>query len=46
MWTIIELISKNPEISLSSRHNPEMSQRSKNIFYSIDYKAFHYVRNF
>ena len=28
MWTIIELISKNPEISLSSRNNPEMSQRS------------------
>ena len=28
MWTIIGLIGKNPEISLSSRNNPEMSQRS------------------
>ena len=31
MWTIIELISKNPEISLSSRNNPEMSQRSSDV---------------
>ena len=31
MWTIIELISKNPEISLSSRNNPEMSQRSLDV---------------
>ena len=31
MWTIIELISKNPEISLASRNNPEMSQRSSDV---------------
>ena len=31
MWTIIELINKNPEISLSSRNNPEMSQRSSDV---------------
>ena len=31
MWTIIELIIKNPEISLSSRNNPEMSQRSSDV---------------
>ena len=31
MWTIIELISKNPEISLSSKNNPEMSQRSLDV---------------
>ena len=31
MWTIIELISKNPEISLSSRNNLEMSQRSSDV---------------
>ena len=31
MWTIIELISKNPEISLSSRNNPEMSQCSSDV---------------
>ena len=31
MWMIIELISKNPEISLSSRNNPEMSQRSLDV---------------
>ena len=71
MWTIIELISKNPEISLSSRNNPEMSQCSSDVpmlanfsiyifpwdllwtglyrlkyIFSIDYNAFHYVRNF
>ena len=28
---IIELISKNPEICLSSKNNPEMSQRSSDI---------------
>ena len=31
MWTIIGLIIKNPEISLSSRNNPEMSQRSSDL---------------
>ena len=31
MWTIIELISKNQEISLSSRNNPEMSQCSLDV---------------
>ena len=31
MWTIIELISKNAEISLSSRNNPKMSQRSSDV---------------
>ena len=31
MWTIIGLISKNPEISLSSRNNPEMSQHSSDL---------------
>ena len=31
MWTIIGLISKNPEISLASRNNPEMSQHSSDL---------------
>ena len=31
MWTIIGLMSKNPEISLLSRNNPEMSQRSSDV---------------
>ena len=31
MWMIIELISKNPEISLSSRNNREMSQCSSDV---------------
>ena len=31
MWTIIGLISKNPEISMSSRNNPEMSQCSSDV---------------
>ena len=31
MWKIIELISKNPEISVSSRNNPEMSQHSSDV---------------
>ena len=31
MWMIIELISKNSEISLSSRNNPEMSQCSVDV---------------
>ena len=31
MWTIIGLISKNPEISLSSSNNPGMSQRSSDV---------------
>ena len=31
MWTIIGLISKNPEKSLSSRNNPGMSQRSSDV---------------
>ena len=31
MWTIIGLISKNPEISVSSRNNPEMSQCSSDV---------------
>ena len=31
MWMIIGLIGKNPEISLSSRNNPEMSQHSSDV---------------
>ena len=31
MWMIIELISKHPEISLSSRNDPEMSQHSSDV---------------
>ena len=31
MWTIIGSINENPEISLSSRNNPEMSQRSSDL---------------
>ena len=38
MWMIIGLISKNPEISVSSRNNPEMSQHSSDV--SIDCNAF------
>ena len=33
MWMIIELISENTEISLSSRNNPEMSQHSSRCPY-------------
>ena len=31
IWTIIGLISENPEISVQSRNNPEMSQRSSDV---------------
>ena len=40
MWTIIELISKNPEISLSSRNNPEMSQRSSDLPMLVNFSIY------
>ena len=40
MWTIIELISKNPEISLSSRNNPEMSQRSSDVPMLVNFSIY------
>ena len=39
MWTIIELISKNPQISVSSRNNPEMSEQSH---YDFEFKKSNY----
>ena len=40
MWMIIELISKNPEISLSSRNNPEMSQRSLDVPMLVNFSIY------
>ena len=40
MWTIIELISKNPEISLSSRNNPEMSQCSLDVPMLVNFSIY------
>ena len=40
MWTIIELINKNPEISLSSRNNPEMSQRSSDVPMLVNFSIY------
>ena len=40
MWTIIELISKNPEISLSSRNNPEMSQCSSDVPIVVKFSVY------
>ena len=42
MWMIIELISKNPEISLSSRNNPEMSQRSSDVPIVVKFSIYIY----
>ena len=39
MWMIIELISKNPEISVSSRNNPEqfrISPHRPNVILGIE----------
>ena len=40
MWMIIELISKNPEISLSIRNNPEMSQRSLDVPIAANFSIY------
>ena len=40
MWMIIELISKNPEISLSSRKNPEMSQHSSDVPIVVNFSVY------
>ena len=40
MWTITELISKNPEISLSSRNNPEMSQCSSDVPMLVNFSIY------
>ena len=42
MWMIIELISKNQEISLSSRNNPEMSQRSSDVPIVVKFSIYIY----
>ena len=46
MWTIIELISKNPEISVSSRNNPEMSQCSSDVPIVVNCKTNFSQMNF
>ena len=43
MWTIIGLIGKNPEISLSSRNNPEMSQRSLDVPIVVKFSIYIYI---
>ena len=45
MWTIIELISKNPEISLSSRNNPEMSQHSLDVPIVVNFSIYIYFQD-
>ena len=45
MWTIIELMSKNPEISLSSRNNPEMSQRSSDVPMLVNFSLYISLRS-
>ena len=40
MWMIIELISKNAEISLSSRNNPEMSQHSSDVPMLVNFSIY------
>ena len=40
MWTIMELISKNPEISVSSRNDPEMSQRSSDVPIVVNFSIY------
>ena len=40
MWTIIGLISKNPEISVSSRNNLEMSQRSSDVPMLVNFSIY------
>ena len=40
MWTIIELISKNPEISVSSSNNPEMSQHSSDVPIVVNFSIY------
>ena len=42
MWMIIGLISKNPEISLSSRNNPEMSQYSLDVPIVVNFSIYIY----
>ena len=47
MWTIIGLISNNPEIdlSLSSRNNPEMSQRSLDVPIVVKFSIYISMRS-
>ena len=45
MWTIIELISNNPEISLSSRNNPEMSQHSSDVLIVVKFSIYISLRS-
>ena len=40
MWTIIKVITKNPEISVSSRNNPEMSQRSSDVPMLVNFSIY------
>ena len=45
MWTIVGLISKNPEISLSSRNNPEMSQHSSDVPIVVKFSIYISMRS-
>ena len=45
MWMIIGLISKNPEISLSSRNNPEMSQCSSDVPIVVKFSTYISMRS-
>ena len=40
MWTIIKVITKNPEISVSSRNNPEMSQHSSDVPMLVNFSIY------
>ena len=42
MWMIIGLINKSPEISLSSRNNPEMSQHSLDVPIVVNFSIYIY----
>ena len=45
MWMIIGLISKNPEISVSSRNNPEMSQCSLDVPMLVNFSIYISMRS-
>ena len=40
MWMIMELISKNPLISVSSLNNPEMSQHSSDVPILVNFSIY------
>ena len=40
MWEIMEVISKNPLISVSSINNPEMSQRSSDVPILVNFSIY------